>query len=201
MEPENPNPMQIQSVVTAPPTEAGPLAAPVSSWPTTLGIIAIIFGAGAMLTTAATLASTKWSHLQNAQMDANSAAMLQAVQAKWRPFTVGTSAVYLVLGVLLLYAGILLLKRRSSSARIIRWWSALKLGSVLANSVVGYFVTRETMAAIATNTPGLPPMGQMQETFVFFGVLLGLAWGCALPIFMLIWFSRNRIKQEMAHWS
>ena len=31
-------------------------------------------------------------------------------------------------------------------------------------------------------------------------LVLGIVWGWALPIFMLIWFSRRKIKAEIAQW-
>jgi hypothetical protein len=35
-----------------------------------------------------------------------------------------------------------------------------------------------------------------------FGLMAcGLIWGFALPVFMLIWFSRGKIKHEVAEWS
>ena len=33
------------------------------------------------------------------------------------------------------------------------------------------------------------------------GVIIGLLWGWALPVFFLIWFSRAGVRSEVRSWS
>jgi hypothetical protein len=32
------------------------------------------------------------------------------------------------------------------------------------------------------------------------GTILGIAWGCALPIFMIVWFTRSKVRAEVSTW-
>jgi hypothetical protein len=50
--------------------------------------------------------------------------------------------------------------------------------------------------------PGVPaPPKGMMETMAVIGALFAMAWGSALPVFMLIWFSRPSIRRETADWT
>jgi len=33
------------------------------------------------------------------------------------------------------------------------------------------------------------------------GAAVGLAWGAALPVFMLVWLARDRIRRHTAKWA
>src|SRR6185436_10399778 len=84
---------------SAPPTQAVPLAVPAthSSWPTVIGIITIVFGAGALLSTVASLASNKMvkSHYESA--DIRTHELMRSIEAKWGWWTPPTTAFILAL--------------------------------------------------------------------------------------------------------
>lgn len=79
---------------------------------------------------------------------------------------------------------------------------------VVYSSIIGFLVQQAQMEAMQRmleedpNTAGMMPG--------FFGTLMAIigpvifvfaiVWGWALPIFMLIWFSRRKIKAEIAQW-
>ena len=80
---------------------------------------------------------------------------------------------------------------------------------VVVNSVVGYLIQiaqAEAMQEAIANDPNVPAglsamMGSMMQAFGVFGVLIGVLWGWALPVFLFIWFSRKKIRTETAGWA
>ncbi len=54
------------------------------------------------------------------------------------------------------------------------------------------------MAQAQGSAPAMPVA--FQQTMILFGSALGLIWGWALPVFLIIWFRRQVIKNEVATW-
>ena len=184
---------------STPPTQPMPMAseAPKASWPTVIGIIAIVFGAGGLLSMASSLATKRLSHARMVHADAATREMVQSMETKMAPWTNPAMLIALVLAGLLLYAGIVLLRRKPSSALLMRIWAFLKIGFTLINAVVGYLVMEQVMAALAKNRPTPIPFAMVG----LIGVVFAILCGCALPVFLLIWFSRRPVQEEMARWS
>lgn len=38
------------------------------------------------------------------------------------------------------------------------------------------------------------------QTIVWFGAVFGWLWIAALPVFLLVWLNRSRVKAEIASW-
>ena len=84
-------------------------------------------------------------------------------------------------------------------------WSIGKILYAVPAAIIGYLMNVamfEAMQEAAGSSPAPMPAG-------FFGVLqklgaagavLGLLWFWALPVFLLVWFSRSRIRDEVAGW-
>ncbi|NNF44738.1 MAG: hypothetical protein HKO59_05770, partial [Phycisphaerales bacterium] len=80
-------------------------------------------------------------------------------------------------------------------------WAITKIVFVVANSSVGYLVNRAQFEAMMDD-PGMASMGSgFFSAIGIVGVVFGLLWGWALPVFLLIWFGRPKVKQEMATWA
>jgi hypothetical protein len=196
-----------------PPTAPGPLpvyTAP-SKWPTVIGVIAIVFGVFGAL-------GGVWGALSPLFIDMvfgstatplppQAAAQLE-IQREWAGWTVGLSIAGGLLAVLLLIAGIGLTMRRAWCAGTARTWAWLKIAFAFVNTYVAYRVATETMplalkAAGGTATaPALPPaaVAAFTDVVAVISVVFGLAWGLALPVFVLIWFGRSKIRAEMSTW-
>jgi hypothetical protein len=188
----------------SPPTE--PAEMPVyrrrSSWPTVIGVIAIIFGALGVL-------GAVWSAIAPAFMGSMMAAMphdqfasmesMKDFNSWMAPFSVLGGG----LGALLVVAGIGLLKHRPWARTLCMAWAGLKIVLVLVSSVLGSYMMFRLFSAMAsrqdTNVPALGP--GMTAVFFVFGLCLGLVWGWALPVFVLIWMSREKIKTEVGAWT
>lgn len=194
-----------------------PPAAPVSKWPKIVGIIAIIFGAGGLvgaLITPASLFLTKsqmqtYSKLDVAQAD------IDAYLAQLTSLSYLSAAVQGALGLLLLVGGIVLLKRMKLASPLLQSWAVVKIvagGFLLFQSGalsrtqmrLIYEATDKTLSSSGGGSAGAGPvtssMMQFTEYAMWAGLGFGLIWLAALPVFLIAWFNRERIRDEVATW-
>lgn len=185
---------------SVPPTQAGPLTTvtPPSTWPTVIGVIAIVFGAGGILFSLLGLASIVFMEKLIESVDEEQAEMMQAAQGN-----AGWSIVLTLLGftlaVMLLAGGIGVAKRRLWGVKVCRIWAILRIIHVLFGTVLGYIAYQKALETMYQQSSGATPMTP-PPIFALLGVCFELVWGMALPVFMLIWFSRSRIKEEIKGW-
>jgi hypothetical protein len=132
-----------------------------------------------------------------------------AIGKKYLWFIIINAATMTGLGVVLLSAGIGMVRRRPWSRVAILTWAWLRTVYALPASYVGYLNAMETMNAMVTasnsGAPGTRPlpagMSAFFQVFGAVGVFVGAAMVCAFPIFALIWFNRGKIKAEIASWA
>lgn len=181
-----------------PPTEPGALP-PIeraTTWPRTLGIISIILGTlgtlGGLLGSSVSL-MVQAMQMSVADKDAvNWDAVRQAVVWMAR-----MSVIAGMLSVLLLVIGIGLVRRRPWAIPTAKVWAVLKILMVIVNLGISTVIQRSIAEAIQqAGTTSRGPALHSTPT----GIAFGLAWGCALPVFMLIWFARQEIREEIARW-
>jgi len=187
-----------------PPTLPDALAAPKrkSTWPTIIGVIAIVFGILGILVYGVCgivgqfFGGQFMSMMNTPDADAQIAAM---EQYKW--LNVGVGLLQAILAVLLLVAGIAMTRRRANCRSMAMMWACAKILIVALGSAVGFFAQQAQFEAIAQQQATVPPgMQQMQGGMLIVGVAFGVAWGWALPIFMLIWLNRQKVRDEVAGW-
>jgi hypothetical protein len=165
-----------------------------------IGIIAIVFGACAAL---AGLWGMVSPLLVGAMYDAmppgvNTAQM--KVAQEWTAYTVPLAGLTTLAAVLLLIAGVGLTMRKAWSPRLCISWAVLKMLIVLVNAGLGVVMMREVFSAMEDD-PAMAgvPAGLMGGVAIGASAV-GVIWGWALPVFMLIWFSRRKIKGQVAEW-
>jgi hypothetical protein len=180
--------------LAAPPTQAGPLYRPQpgAGWPTVIGVIGIVFGAGALLMTVAGVAFSLMMR------NAPNAPPMPQFSGRWLPWTIIMILITCGLAVLLLIAGIGIAKRLAWGPRIARVWAVFKILLVIASTIVGFQTQQAAIAAMKQNT-GPAPMLNFR-VLMEIGICFGLLWGWALPVFMLIWFARRSIKEQTSKW-
>ena len=189
---------------TTPPTTPGALATPPrqSSWPTAIGIIAIVAGAFGTLggiwgTIAPFLMSSmgEWFGTM-APGQPNTFAMLEGVKY----YMAGISFMGMVLAILLLVGGVMLIRRRSAAAKPLVYWAIFKILYSIVACAINWFVQQEQFAQMQQNMPqqGMPQY--FTTVFLDVTVVISLLWLWALPVFILIWFSRRKVKSEVADW-
>jgi hypothetical protein len=183
----------------APPTQAGPLPtpSPVPVWPTVIGVIAIVFGAGGAL---AGLGGVVMSLVTRPMLQRmpNAPAMPQYGE-HWIAWTVLGSLVTCGTAILLLIAGIGIAKRLAWGPRAARVWAVLKMIVVVMGTVISWQTQQGAIEAMKQNAAGAPMLNP--QILLSLGMCGGLLWGCALPVFMLIWFTRRSVKEEISRWT
>ena len=182
----------------APPTQtAGPQLPPRQSrWPTVIGIVAIAFAGLGILGGFCGLVGTVTMFTVMPDDQAAAAGM----PSGWALWIVITSLLGLGLTVLLLIFGIGLLQRRPWSAKMCSRWAMVYIIYAVINSFMTYSMQQAQFAAMSQTTQPAPMPAGFEKTVAAFGLVIGLVWACALPVFMLIWFSRAKIKDEVASW-
>ncbi|MFH1419468.1 MAG: hypothetical protein ABII12_14425 [Planctomycetota bacterium] len=207
MDTEQPQPeRQPVALPVHPPTVPPPMTASAANrgggWATAIGIIAIILGALNILQgcsgAVSPLLMGGFARMAPVGQPTGMEGMLT-----WQAWTIPLSILGLCLGILLLVVGIGILKRRRWAVRAGFYWAMLKVPFALASSILGYLVQQDTFEAIQQQGgAAMPPMGGgFFAAMGAFTVVFGLVWGWALPVFLIVWLSRQRIKAEVACWS
>jgi hypothetical protein len=192
-----------------------------ATWPSVIGIIAIVFGSlgllkdgvctpigwavtllfGSFFDDLAQSQPATGMEVQAAQFDALGAFM---------PATVSVGCGLAVLAFLLLIGGIGLKRERPWARRAILTWAILKILITIPKATIDFLVNKaqfqameEAAAGSTTPTPGqLPPgMYAMMETIASVGVIFTVLWYWALPIFMIVWFARPSVRDEVRGWT
>lgn len=120
------------------------------------------------------------------------------------PYLRWTSLVSLVGGALslaLLAGGIGLLCRRAWAVRTLLLWAVLKCLHAPAPAVLGYLTQHAAMAQTGAGATPIPGAGGVMDAFLIFSAALGVAWGVALPIFVLVWLRRATVRADVATWA
>jgi hypothetical protein len=189
----------------APPVAPGPVeAAPrQSNWPTVLGIIACVLGGLAALGGCFGAGSlTIVRMMANAVPPEEAEAFRMMTQNMW--FYALNAILYLVLGGLLAIGGVGLLMRRPWSRPTILLWSVLKILYAFGSSIVNYQVQMHWAEAMQ-NDPSMQGMGgmmtMMMGVFGIAGIVIGILWYSALPVFMIVWFMRRTVRTEVRSWA
>lgn len=205
-----------------PPTAAGAMPAARPRWPDPLGVILMVFGVlgalNGLLSVVSLLLMGPMKRLLEGFLSGMSggagAPSAQAAQAsvtesfgvaeKYAPLTGGLGALQVVLGLMLLWAGMNVKSRRRAGVARARWWAVSKAVVVAAQAYVVVVSQQAAMAAMQKSVPpgGGPPgmMVVMQQMAGALGAGMTLIWGWALPVFVLIWFARPVIRGQVRGW-
>ena len=97
----------------------------------------------------------------------------------------------------------MLLKRKPTASPVLKIWSVAKI-------IAGCYLTFANMSvsklqmSIMTNSDVLGNEAEMITQFTSIGVIVGavfgLLWLAALPVFLLIWLNRARIREDIRSW-
>ncbi|MBP7936511.1 MAG: hypothetical protein KA354_17870 [Phycisphaerae bacterium] len=177
-----------------------------SNWPKVIGIIAVVFAIFGIVGGVCGLVS--WLGMSAMQVSMPSSG--QVVKAnlpvitemgKWRAYTLVAGAVSFILQIVLLVSAIHLMKRRRWTIPVLRIWACLYIFFSLIGTTISYHMQKELYQQLASGggPQGSFPMAAPQA-LIGLGMLFGILWACALPVFVLIWFSRQKIKAETATW-
>ena len=183
----------------APPTAPGALNQGVqSSWPTVVGILSVVFGSmGTLAGFCGGLGSLFMGTMMStfAKGNAQTQSMVDGMKAIM-PYQLISCALTFIPGVILLISGIGTLRRRRWARRVSMLWVVVRL--VLGG--IGVFVGLRTQQVMQQHMGSMPSPSWASIFQGPAGMVIGLVWVSAYPIFILIWFNRAAIKKETATW-
>lgn len=166
-------------------------------WPTVIGIISIIFGVGGVLVSIyGALMFLIFDSVMG--MGAQPEEMTHAVE-KYVVWSSVSSALGIPIAALLLTGGILLLKKRPIAPTLLVWWSILRIFNGLMQAAIAALMQSAQFEAIGSSGAGAPMAG-MGQIIAIVTLILSAGWASALPVFMLIWFSREKVRAVVASW-
>ncbi len=191
----------------APPTVPGPLGKPPSRpvWPTPIGIISIVFGAGGVLSGlygagAPWLVSSMSSWAKYTPTTTTTAQFDPfAAMRNWAISLTIVSGLGVLVAAMLLAGGIGLLQRKSWSATLLFWWAIVRIPLAIALTVVTIGMQQEQMTAMSQQSGAALPAA-FASGFVWFGSILSIAWYCAYPTFIIIWMTRSAVRADVRKW-
>jgi hypothetical protein len=202
--------MTTEAPIIAPPTIAGRIGkAPTrAAWPVWIGVVSLTlalmsaFMAGSM---AMTMAMGTFSRISVPQGAVNP---FEGMVRYATPMAI-TCAFTILLAIAAIIAGIGLMLRKRWAVTLTMWWAVLKLLCALAISITFGLVQRAQIeagiAAGAASRPGTPgpPPGFVSAIGGGVAIVMGgflFVWLILLPVFMLVWFTRRGVKDEVAIW-
>lgn len=184
-----------------PPMQSAPPVAKRSSWPTVLGVIALVMGGMSVLGGCVGLGSmfaVDWLIEMAGEEEAGQLLVLR----DWKLYTIISQIGTMLLAVVLITAGVGLLKRSAWAATLCMVWAITKLIFELACFVPAMQLQSEQMAASLEDSSGQVPAGfeGMMQAFAIGSMCLTYVFILALPAFFIIWFLRRPVREEVARW-
>ncbi len=179
-----------------------------SSWPTVIGIISIIFGSlgalgGAYQAVAPFLMGMIGGFVPESD---DQAKVVFESMAAWRFPLMVVGIGSLILSVMLIVCGAQLVGRKESASGLHKKWAISKiLFSLVAVTINTLAQMAQMKVAMEQQSQSMGGGGaQFVETAMMVamvvGIIMGIAFACAYPVFILIWFSREKVKNEVQSW-
>jgi len=152
-----------------------------SAWPTVIGIISTIFAAMGLICTPISLAINAFNPATQ---------KVHEFMPEWyRTWELGSGLVGVAFAVLLLIAGISLMKRRPIGRSL-----------HLIYAIIGTVMTVINAVAIVLLIGETSDMPDPMRYGMIGGGAGGVCLGLAYPIFLLIWFLRGPVAKEVKTW-
>ncbi|MHC4128409.1 MAG: hypothetical protein ACYTE6_04010 [Planctomycetota bacterium] len=184
----------------APPVMSPELPETPSRWPTTIGVINIVFAAlGLICYGCGSLNTVASPWLAGMMPEGQRPATAQGIQLVIQIAQMCTAT---LLSIWLLFAGIGVLKRRAWARPHCIGWSVAKIILTLLGSVAAAILAPQTVEQIndQLSQQGPAPFTVTVAMIKIF-VIVSMLWFLIWPVFLLLWFSRGRIADEVAEWA
>lgn len=178
-----------------------------SAWPVTLGIICIVLGVvGIFSGFCGVVGGAAQSFMVEAMtdgLDDEQARQVMDAVSRFQPYNLLIQFASILLSIALTAGGFGLTLRRRWSRPTLLHWSWLKMIVTVAAVWIGWATQQAIFDAAMENSTSPPPpqLRMMTGYFGGAGLVIGLVWGWALPIFNFIWLSRARIRDEVNEWA
>jgi len=154
--------------------------APRTKWPLIIGIISIAFASMAIVCSPASLVMNRFNP--------QAGEVFKGMPVWFEAYMTASCVVGVLMGVVLLAAGIMLVLRKPAARPLYLGYACL----AVVTCVVGLAVTVLAFSGSGMEGPAAAGM--------YGGIACSLPLGLAFPIFLLIWFLRGSIAREVAGW-
>ncbi|MBL4702586.1 MAG: hypothetical protein JKX85_15165 [Phycisphaeraceae bacterium] len=191
------------STQQSPPTQqAFDLEPAKSTWPTVIGILSMVLGGfGAMGGLWQTVGPFMMGALgQLVPQDDAKAQQALAAMEQWQIPLAVIGLASLVLAVFLLVAGSKLLGRKFQCVTLYKRWAIAKMIVALPAVGIATMSQMQQMQNMVDQGQAPAAFSGMMNVVLVFMVVLGLAFAWAFPIFILFWFNRQKIHDEVGTW-
>jgi len=160
------------------------------SWPTVVGIISLcVAGLFGLWTIIGQIINSTGINPQQREMMKNAPDWVEPMQLAVAAFGVAT---YVVLAI----GGVRLLKRLRAARTFHVAYALMGIVMAIAGLVFGIML----MNYMQMPSPAPAGMQPFLKVSMIFGAIVGLLFALAYPVFLLIWFSRAKIKQHVQTW-
>lgn len=162
-----------------------------SIWPIPVGIVSIVFAVGSILGQLLMFAADGAGPAMNSG-DAAYAAGQTTGRAIGMTIVIGFAS-------LLGFGGLFVLLRNPRGVTLLKTWAAIKaiLTSIVCMCLVGLIIGFSRSLPDALKELPLPEGGL---AFMAVAILLFWAWSMAWPVFLIVWFRRDRVRREVDSW-
>lgn len=169
-----------------------------SVWPTAIGIIGIILGVLGGMTALLGVLFEVFETDQTWGMPPATTPVSTSAGEKFAGAWI--YGVDLIVAALLLTTSIGLVGRRAWSVRWLRAWAIVKIFSTIVGMAVTYGELESAIDEVMADS-GNPAATRAAWGWVVPATATGyILWGWAWPVFILIWFRRERIREELGTW-
>ncbi len=200
---------------SVPPVVAGPLGVHRATWPTVVGVLSVVLGSLGILKNACGSVS---GITQGVAGGGGLSPMGLGQYGAWAFVGAAVSVLSLAVSAWLLWAGVLLLKRRRGSVAAHKGWAWARIGvalvEVLVSGVMQSVVFQGAWGSGGVGTGGTAGAGGAggaatsggTDTAMLIGMLavmaaFSLTLALAYPVVVLVVFSRPWAKDEVKRWS
>ena len=181
-----------------PPLPAG-LSRPSSKWPTPIGIISLVIAGLAVV--GALLGPLIQGAMESMPGGNVMAHMPEDLRTTQRLMMIPGLLANLCLGI----GGFLLLKRMAASRILFFIYAILAVLMIIPNTWLAQEILKATLNATPVPKNARPEQVEMIRSMTrtggSVGVFIGVAYAAAYPVFLLVWFLRGKIRDEVRTWA
>jgi len=182
---------QSQGVSVAPPTVRGALPPRRPSWPTVIGIICLILGGMGVAQSALALVAPLLFMQWIGAFGPHNAAMPPTAYSSVAAFAL--SLANLLIPMVLMAGGIQLLRWRRSAITLLRIYAVATI--VVALCGTAWLVLHATSSVHSATDDAAS--AAFSEMMIIAGAVFGCGFAMILPVFLLVWFARAKIRSEV----
>jgi hypothetical protein len=118
----------------------------------------------------------------------------------YKPYVIADAVFKVVLGVLLLVAGIKLVKYRVQGAKLTKIWAMIRIVWAVGFTVVSYGAMAEYQQAVSSmqNLGGVSAVAGQGQVVMIIQMVIGTAMVCVYPILSMIFLRREDVQKSLS---